>query len=88
MGDVYIYHCMFAGMSIFRKDQGIFMDRENQSSDIGAVDLQTFKRSKKTIGWLKAHGGEHRRSIDTRQCIGMKRYQDKIEVIYWPSLSE
>lgn len=35
---------MFAGMLIFRKDQGIFMDKENQSSDIGAVDLQTFTR--------------------------------------------
>lgn len=39
-----IYHCMFASMLIFRKDQGIFMDKENQSSDIGAVDLQTFIR--------------------------------------------
>lgn len=46
----YIYHCMFAGMSIFRKDHGIFMDRENQSSDIGAVDLQACRGLEETIG--------------------------------------
>ncbi len=57
---------MFAGMLIFRKDQGIFMDRENQSSDIGAVDLQTFQgMMRRQFSRLKVHGGEHRRSIDT-----------------------